>query len=670
MENFELYIIWLVVLNSFAILLILHAIFKMQKSMTKYSYLAFLVFSIIYINLIYIIRFFVTDLEIAHTISKFIFFSFSLNFILFGVFIFLIFGKSVELKNLRFWIFCSLNFVFGIAAFIPGAIISGVVQNEKSINPVYGVLYPFYIVGNFILATYIFTIAYIAYRKEQNEVLKYQLTILFFTGIVVFFFVGVMNGMAPAIEENSISSFIDPLGFLLFYMGMVNIISNENNLFIKKEFNKFIKLPPFKKSENVFALKQLLVELNNIFIKNPEMVKAHLNFIGQNSEDLNIFLEKKDPKLKLEGKSKSTIPPGWYQGMLDSFSKLYNENRRLAFFLIRAENLLGEGWISKKIEKLKLATGLPEKDFYIFSNYSSEIQNNLKENNEAFGSEILCFSVSLKKILLQIQSYSLSNQIVTFLGESGTGKSLFAKALHFSRNGGELKEISCQSITREKLINTINEFLAAKKGETRTGLLIKHLDYLEQEKFILLEPIIKDLAGKKFIYFTCSNEFINSMHNIPTNIFTRIKGLTVSIPPIRERAEDIFFQVIYFLKKYSDKFDKKFEAISVEMMHALRKQTWTGNSEELIQTIQSLILNGQSPVLSITPKFSEITENPTVADLSDLTPLELSERETILRYLQSNKYNKNRTRIDLGITINTLNTKIEKYKIHFPDSKI
>ncbi len=670
MHHLEPHITWLILLDVFASALFAYAVFKMPGSKIKYSYLAFLFISMIYVNLVYIIRFFALDTETANTVSKFIFFVFSMNIILFGTFLLLFFARSSELKNIRYWVFVAVNILFGISAFIPGILVTGINETSQGYNPVYGTLHPIFITCNFLCAIYIFTIVYFAYKKEQNEVIKYQYMILFFTGLVTFFFIGVMNGIVPAITGNSNSSFIGPLGFLIFYMGVMNIIFNEKSLFIKKEFKKFIQQDLFQKPENISTLRLLFAELSSILAKNPERAKARLSFVGQNSEELNLFLLKDDSKLKVEGKiHKGSVPAGWYQGIIDSFSKIYEDNRRMAFTLVRAENLLEEGWLSKKVERLRLQTGLPEKDFHLLENYKKEIQHSLEENRESFGNDILCFSVAFKKVLIQILNYSISNQIVTFAGEAGTGKSLLAHALHFTRKGGQMEEISCQSTPRELLVSTVENFLNQKKAERPPGLLIKHIDYLNPENFVVLEPLLRDFEGKKFVYFTCSIDFLNSIHRIPANIFLGIKQLIASIPPLRDRKEDIFFQTIYNLKKYSDKFGKNYEAISINMMNSLLKQTWTGNTQELTNTIQSLILNGKSPILVETTKPTEITDAPTVSDLSDLTPLELSEREVIIRYLQSNRYNKNRTRIDLGITINTLNAKVEKYKIPLPDSK-
>jgi DNA-binding NtrC family response regulator len=116
--------------------------------------------------------------------------------------------------------------------------------------------------------------------------------------------------------------------------------------------------------------------------------------------------------------------------------------------------------------------------------------------------------------------------------------------------------------------------------------------------------------------------------------------------------------VHYFAAKTALRAGPELPYFSRTAMEKLRKHGWPGNISELKDIIERSVLESSGS------KIENVELRHVLPEISDsLSPLEASERDVISRYLAQNNFNKNRTRLQLGITINTLNAKMEKYGI-------
>ncbi len=299
---------------------------------------------------------------------------------------------------------------------------------------------------------------------------------------------------------------------------------------------------------------------------------------------------------------------------------------------------------------------------YTIYDFKNIILNNVETFKKMFKENIVCFSREMLSVLQKIQVYSHTQHAVTFEGESGTGKALMARAMHNYRKGGELTEVSCMAESEESLREIIKDFMQMQVDGSPAGLLIRHVDTLSATAISVIEPLLRLNSGTKYVYFTAQDNFMSDMLQYPVNIINRISQFVISISPLRNRRYDLFFQIFYSLLMNIDEKHFNFVEITGSVVKTLKNYTWPGNSIELAYTIQKMLFDN-TPGKIDSFSVSEAIEN---AYAIDLTPLEESERKVIVNYLQKNQYNKAQTSRDLGITINTLNAKVDKYKVVIP----
>ncbi len=303
-----------------------------------------------------------------------------------------------------------------------------------------------------------------------------------------------------------------------------------------------------------------------------------------------------------------------------------------------------------------------EPNKYLLENYKATIENNISMFKSIFGVELICFSRETFNVLAKLQVYARSTNTVLFQAESGAGRTFFAKIMHSYRGGGALQEISCQSESLNSLRSKIDEFLAKEVKDAPEGLIVKDLDSLSSLDVQIIDKLLKDFDGEKYIYLTASNDFVTKVNHLPLNILSRLRTLIINIPALRDRRYDLFYQIMYNLIKLSEKVGFAYKEVSKEVVKILQDYAWPSNSLELKYFIEHIILENTPPVL----KTAKIVEPLKNVSSSNLSPLEESEKKVISNYLQKNNYNKARTSRELDITINTLNAKMEKYGVVIP----
>jgi formate hydrogenlyase transcriptional activator len=152
-----------------------------------------------------------------------------------------------------------------------------------------------------------------------------------------------------------------------------------------------------------------------------------------------------------------------------------------------------------------------------------------------------------------------------------------------------------------------------------------------------------------------------------SDLYYRLRVFPISIPPLRERREDIPILVRYFVDKFARRMDRRIETIPAEVMRALTRWDWPGNIRELENFIERAVLLSKGPALRAPLAELELAEEPSPE--SDST-LETSEREHILRVLREAKgviAGPNGAAARLGLKRTTLNSKLKKLGIERGD---
>ncbi len=222
-------------------------------------------------------------------------------------------------------------------------------------------------------------------------------------------------------------------------------------------------------------------------------------------------------------------------------------------------------------------------------------------------------SRKLQEIFDIIESVAPTNSTVLILGESGTGKELVARALHRRGNRSDkpFVAINCAAIP-EHLIES--ELFGHKKGSftgavnDKRGLFeeadggtifldeIGELPIATQVKLlrVLQEGEIRAVGGNQTKHvdarlITATNKNLEQLMKsggFREDLYYRLNVISVSMPPLRERFEDIPLLAYHFLKKHSDRLNKKVEKISIDALQGLQSYKWVGNVRELENVIE------------------------------------------------------------------------------------
>ncbi|MBU5439250.1 sigma 54-interacting transcriptional regulator [Tissierella sp. MSJ-40] len=241
-------------------------------------------------------------------------------------------------------------------------------------------------------------------------------------------------------------------------------------------------------------------------------------------------------------------------------------------------------------------------------------KNDLEED---YLKNIIGSNRKMDKIKDKIKKVSNSSSSVLITGETGTGKEIIAKAIHFlsNRKKNPFVPINCANIPESLFESELfgyeeGAFTGAKKGG-KPGLFemanggtifldeIGELPLYLQAKLlrVLQENTIQRLGSINPIpidirIIAATNQDLESMmeeDNFRDDLYYRLNVIPIDLPPLRERLDDIDILVYHFIKKYSNKLDKKIDSISNEALDILKNYSWPGNIRELENSIEYAI---------------------------------------------------------------------------------
>ena len=330
------------------------------------------------------------------------------------------------------------------------------------------------------------------------------------------------------------------------------------------------------------------------------------------------------------------------------------------------------------------------------------LKNKLQEENvylreeiklEHNFSEIVGGSDTIKHVLHKIEQVAPTDATVLITGETGTGKELVARAIHGEspRRDRPLIKVNCAALS-PTLIES--ELFGHERGAF-TGALGRKVGRFEladgatifldeigelplelQSKLlrIIQEGEFERLGGTRMLkvdvrIIAATNRDLWKEVQAGTfreDLFYRLNVFPVTMPPLRQRAEDIPLLVEHFVSSFSKKLDKKITSVTLATLNALRHYSWPGNVRELANVIERAVIISNSPVLQI-PDLAEAT--PAGAHPTPDNTLEEVERKYIITVLDSKGWRiegpHGAARI-LGLHPSTLRTRMAKLKIENP----
>ena len=325
---------------------------------------------------------------------------------------------------------------------------------------------------------------------------------------------------------------------------------------------------------------------------------------------------------------------------------------------------------------------------------AANMRRQLSTRSEYFN--IIGASKQMQTVYETIESVARSDANVLIVGESGTGKELIANAIHYNslRSKKSLIKANCAALPKELIESELfghtkdsfNGAHADKEGlvqHAAGGSLL--LDEIVELPVELQPKLLRALQERSYCKvgsektYTVDFRLVCSTNRLPADairegllrddLFYRISTITIYVPPLRERSEDIQLLTEHFLKMYAQKYDRPINGVSQAAYQQLFGHTWPGNVRELQNVIERAVLlakgnrvepldlpfdNGTPPAGSAAPATWEVPPNMTLEEI---------ERLVIERTLQRTGGNKQAAATLLGIYRPRLYSKIRKYNI-------
>ncbi len=312
-------------------------------------------------------------------------------------------------------------------------------------------------------------------------------------------------------------------------------------------------------------------------------------------------------------------------------------------------------------------------------------------DEKVFKHDIIGKSPAILALLDIINMVAPTEANVLIIGESGTGKELVSSAIHYnsSRRHKSYVRINCAAITESLLESELfghekgsftgadkkrkGKFLQADKGsilldeigEMSLTMQAKLLRVIQEKE---ITPVGSDQNIKTDVRIIAStNKNLKEMSDqgsFRQDLYFRLNVVSIEIPPLRERDEDIPNLALYFLQLFSKKNSRDIKGFSLKAMDAMIQHGWEGNVRELSNSVERAVVLARSDYITIEDlSFIRNRAMDSIEKGSDLKNIKLSqiEEKAIISTLESARGNKSEAARRLGITRKTLLKKLKQY---------
>ena len=298
---------------------------------------------------------------------------------------------------------------------------------------------------------------------------------------------------------------------------------------------------------------------------------------------------------------------------------------------------------------------------------------------------------AMQEVFSLIKRVSKTDANILILGESGTGKELVARAIHYSslRADKPFIPIDCTTIPAELMES---ELFGYEKGaftcavERKLGLIemaqggttffdeIGDLDFVLQKKLLrfLQEKEIRRISGKDKIkvdvrVLSATNRNIEeSLRNdeFRSDLYYRLNVITIRIPPLRARTDDITLLANHYLQHFRERNKKDIREIDPEALKALKSYDWPGNVRELENVMERAVILCPHDTINVhcLPKKMQMITGEEFTEVREFNLPEI-EKRTIIKALDKTSWNQSRAAALLGISRKQLRTKMKNLEL-------
>ncbi|MFW6171476.1 MAG: sigma-54-dependent transcriptional regulator [Planctomycetota bacterium] len=326
-----------------------------------------------------------------------------------------------------------------------------------------------------------------------------------------------------------------------------------------------------------------------------------------------------------------------------------------------------------------------------------EENQQLKEQlDRRYGMEnIIGHDRRMQRIFDMVDSVADTKATILITGESGTGKSLIARAIHrrSGRRDGPFVEVACgalpESLLESELFghvagaftgaatDKIGKFKQANGGTVFLDEIGTSSPHMQVKLLrVLQEFAFEQVGGTKThevntrVILATNEDLAQAVADgkFRQDLYYRVNVINMEMPSLRERIADIPPLAEYFLREVSEDAQKDVQGFSDQAMAALQQYHWPGNVRELQNVIERAVLLGKGPIVTVEDLPEQLAAGSTISP-SPMTGQTLKEalagpeRQIILGVLRSNDWNRNLTAETLGINRTTLYKKMKRLGI-------
>lgn len=309
----------------------------------------------------------------------------------------------------------------------------------------------------------------------------------------------------------------------------------------------------------------------------------------------------------------------------------------------------------------------------------------------------------MQKIFDVVSAVADGRTTILMTGESGTGKSLLARAIHHRspRRDRPFVEISCGALSETLLESELfghvkgaftgaagerpGRFLSADGGtifldeinSASPAMQVKLLRVLQERKF---EPVgstqTVTVDVRVILATNVDLQKLVAEHRFRQDLYYRINVVNIAMPPLRERAGDIPLLAMHFVRRFAAENAREIVGFSDPALTALQHYSWPGNVRELENAVEHAVVLSRRPVIELEdlPEALHAVKvehraKALAADLEMTQPMPLEralegpERRIIHAALQRNNWNRQQTAAELNINRTTLYKKMRKYRL-------
>lgn len=315
----------------------------------------------------------------------------------------------------------------------------------------------------------------------------------------------------------------------------------------------------------------------------------------------------------------------------------------------------------------------------------SDLENKIAKKHSF--ETIIGQSKALKEAIDLAKKVSATDTTVLLLGETGTGKEVFAQSIHYEspRAAKPFVALNCSGFSPDLLESELFGYKAGaftgankdKKGlleEANGGTLL--LDEIGEMNLDLQAKLLRVLESQTFIkvgdtqtqqvnvrILAATNKDLKAdaaSGKFRSDLYYRLSVFTITLPPLRERKADIPALAKFYLKEFADKVNRSTPKMDDKILSLLSGHSWKGNIRELKNVIERLVILSDGDTLSATALPPEFFEFAPIENDYNLQQIEKQHIQKVLIHTKGNKTEASRL---LGIGLTTLYRKIEEYQI-------